>query len=92
MSLSGDKGVAQFKKSVKMGHPSTDINVKREGKFTQSGYDVLDEAYVYNGDENTLIMTQSYTHEFQCVYQLESYPFDTQVRFFGIFSLMHLCC
>ena len=22
MSLSGDKGVAQFKKSVKMGHPS----------------------------------------------------------------------
>ena len=24
MSLSGDKGVAQFKKSVKMGHPSGD--------------------------------------------------------------------
>ena len=24
MSLSGDKGVAQFKKSVKMGHPSQD--------------------------------------------------------------------
>ena len=25
MSLSGDKGVAQFKKSVKMGHPSVHI-------------------------------------------------------------------
>ena len=26
MSLSGDKGVAQFKKSVKMGHPIEDIH------------------------------------------------------------------
>ena len=25
MSLSGDKGVAQFKKSVKMGHPTIDL-------------------------------------------------------------------
>ena len=24
-------------------------------------------------------MTQSYTHDFQCVYQLQRYPFDTQV-------------
>ena len=25
-------------------------------------------------------MEQAYTHEFQCVYQLDKYPFDTQVR------------
>ena len=30
MSLSGDKGVAQFKKSVKMGHPNQDINIDDE--------------------------------------------------------------
>ena len=36
--------------------------------------------YFFKGQENSLIMTQSYTHEFQCVYQLEIYPFDTQVR------------
>ena len=59
---------------------STDVNVKREGNFTKSGYEVLDETHFFKGQENSLIMTQSYTHEFQCVYQLERYPFDTQVR------------
>ena len=58
---------------------STTVNVKREGNFTRSGYEVLDEANVFKGDENSLIMTQSYTHDFQCVYELERYPFDTQV-------------
>ena len=58
---------------------STDVNVKREGEPTQGGYQVLDETYLFKGDENSLIMTQSYTHEFQCVYQLQKYPFDTQV-------------
>ena len=28
MSLSGDKGVAQFKKSVKMGHPILHIDIQ----------------------------------------------------------------
>ena len=40
---------------------------------------MLDETYLFKGDENSLIMTQSYTHKFQCDYQLERYPFDTQV-------------
>ena len=59
---------------------STSVNVKREGNFTRSGYEVLHETELFKGGENSLIMTQSYTHEFQCVYQLERYPFDTQVR------------
>ena len=58
---------------------STYINVKTEGNFTRSGYKVSDETYLFRGDENSLMMTQSYTHEFQCVYQLQRYPFDTQV-------------
>ena len=58
---------------------STDVNVKREGNFTRSGYEVLDETYLFKGYENSLIMTPSYTHKFQCDYQLERYPFDTQV-------------
>ena len=36
MSLSGDKGVAQFKKSVKMGHPTVQVqetNMRFEEKF-----------------------------------------------------------
>ena len=59
---------------------STYVNVKREGNFTRSGDEMLDETYLFKGDENSLIMTQSYTHDFQCVYQLQRYPFDTQVR------------
>ena len=39
---------------------------------------------IYKGDENTLSMQQTYTHEFQCVYQLKSYPFDTQVGGGGV--------
>ena len=58
---------------------STFVNVKREGNFTRSGYHVLDETNLFKGKENSLIMTQSYTHEFQCGYQLQRYPFDTQV-------------
>ena len=53
--------------------------VKREGDFKRSGYEVLDEIEIFKGDENNLSLVQSYTHEFQCVYQLEMYPFDTQV-------------
>ena len=59
---------------------TTDVWVKREGNFVRSGLDVLDETEIFKGEENSLIMMQSYTHEFQCVYQLERYPFDTQVN------------
>ena len=58
---------------------STSVRVKRQGNFTRSGFEVLDETEVFKGEENSLIMTQSYTHEFQCIYQLARYPFDTQV-------------
>ena len=49
------------------------------GNFTLSEQDVVDETYLFKGSQNSLVMTQSYTHDFQCVYQLERYPFDTQV-------------
>ena len=37
-----------------------------------------DEAELFKGSENRLIMKQTYTHEFQCVYFLGNYPFDKQ--------------
>ena len=57
---------------------TTDVWIKREGNFVRGGVDVLDEVEIFKGEENSLVMTQSYTHEFQCVYELERYPFDTQ--------------
>ena len=66
---------------------STFVNVKQEGNFTRGGYQMLDETYLFKGEENSLIMTQSYTHDFQCVYQLQRYPFDTQVGFINFSKL-----
>ena len=57
----------------------TNVEVKRRGNFTRSGLETVDETYVYRGDENDLIMSQTYTHEFQCQYIFVWYPFDTQV-------------
>ena len=56
------------------------VTVTREGNFTRNGVDEVDEAEIFEGADNILIMTQTYTHQFQCKYQLQQYPFDTQVR------------
>ena len=58
---------------------STSVTVSREGGFTRSGLDEVDEAEIFEGAENSLTMKQTYTHEFQCKYELQRYPFDSQV-------------
>ena len=57
----------------------TSVSVIKEGDFTRSRLDEVDEAEIFEGSENTLTMTQTYTHEFQCKYKLQRYPFDSQV-------------
>ena len=57
----------------------TRVIVERQGNFTWSELDVVDEIEIFNGVENTLIMGQTYTHQFQCSYDFSMYPFDTQV-------------
>ena len=56
----------------------TRVTVTREGNFTRSGIEEVDEAELFEGDENRLTMNQTYTWEFQCKYKLQRYPFDTQ--------------
>ena len=58
----------------------TKVIVKKEGNSTPSGLDLVDETNFFSGKENSLIMSQTYTHTFQCAYQLSAYPFDTQVK------------
>ena len=58
----------------------TFVTVTREGDFIRSGLDKVDEAEIFEGDENRLTMNQTYTWEFQCQYELQQYPFDTQVQ------------
>ena len=38
----------------------------------------VDEREMFKGSENRLTLKQTYTHEFQCHYWLENYPFDKQ--------------
>ena len=54
--------------------------VRREGNFSAAGPEMVDETQIFGGSENTLIMSQTYTHRFQCPYELSNYPFDTQVH------------
>ena len=63
----------------------TRVMVRREGNFTRSSMDRINEAEIFQGAENTLIMEQTYTHDFQCVFKLNTYPFDTQVYIFFLF-------
>ena len=58
---------------------TTRVMVNREGGFQRNGLEEIDEAELFEGEDNNLTMVQTYTHEFQCQYQLHSYPFDTQV-------------
>ena len=60
----------------------THVEVRRLGNFTRSGLDNVDEANMFPGNENNLVMRQIYTREFQCQYDFQWYPFDTQVKIF----------
>ena len=58
----------------------TKVSVVKEGKFTLIDWDEIDEAEIFEGNENTLTMAQKKnTREFQCQYKLQNYSFDTQV-------------
>jgi hypothetical protein len=59
---------------------STSVTITREEKDPErSGREVVDEIEIFQGENNTLSMYQTYTHQFQCKYHLHRYPFDTQV-------------
>ena len=62
------------------GEWESQVIVKKEGNSSLSGPDMLDETEIFSGAENSLAMSQTYTHTFQCAYVLSAYPFDTQVN------------
>ena len=46
--------------------------------IARSGDEEVDEREIFEGSENTLTMNQTYTHQFQCLFDLRNYPFDRQ--------------
>ena len=63
------------------GEWKTKVVVRKEVENgTMSGLESVDETEIFKGSENRLVMNQTYTHTFQCNYELSNYPFDTQVN------------
>ena len=66
----------------------TVVSVNRDGGYDscesnpscrRSGLEEMEEIEIFEGGQNTMKMQQVYTLEFQCQYDLQYYPFDTQV-------------
>ena len=55
------------------------MTINRIGKATPSGIQELYNNHLYSGEENHLMLSRTFTTEFICSFQLENYPFDTQV-------------
>jgi len=60
------------------GNKDTEVTITREGEFTRSDYDIIEEKNIFRGDQNRITFQQVYTKSFKCEYQLQLYPFDTQ--------------
>ena len=56
----------------------TNVVVERNKNGRPAGLEAIDETELFKGSENSLVMFQTYTHEFQCIFDLKKYPFDTQ--------------
>ena len=57
----------------------TIVTVTREGNFSRTPLEIVEEIEIFKGEENKLTLNQTYTKVFQCTYLLQRYPFDTQV-------------
>ena len=72
-------GPQMFKFCVKGNSKGRHSDHLKISNLKRSGLDQLEERNIFNGSENPLTMSQRYTHEFQCFFRLNYYPFDRQV-------------
>ena len=61
------------------GNEESEISVIREGDFSESTLDITEERNIFVGKENRMSFRQMYSKQFRCLFQLQLYPFDTQV-------------
>ena len=55
------------------------MTLTREGDYIGSTDDNVEEINIFEGQFNRITFEQVYTKTFKCTYQLQLYPFDTQV-------------
>ena len=61
------------------GTEDTELTLTREGDYIGSMDDKVEEINIFEGQFNRITFEQVYTKTFKCTYQLQLYPFDTQV-------------
>ena len=61
------------------GNDDSEVTVTREGNYTVSKIDVVEEINIFNGKDNKLTFEMTYTKTLRCDYQLQMYPFDKQL-------------
>ena len=71
------------------GDYDTEVTVTKEGNFTESPLEVMEEINIFEGRDNRITFQQVYSKTFKCVYQLQLYPFDTQVSNWRSVSLLY---
>ena len=57
---------------------SIGVQILREGIATTKQPQKLNEGTYYNGSENSIVLFGTYQHQFDCLFRLKDYPFDTQ--------------
>ena len=67
------------KNEATKGTEDTELTLTREGDFIGSEDDNVEEINIFEGEDNKITFQQVYDKELKCVYQLQLYPFDTQV-------------
>ena len=70
------------------GNKETEVTISREGDFTESSLDIVEEINIFEGSQNRITFQQIYSKTFRCLYELQLYPFDSQVMF-KIFLISH---
>ena len=70
------------------GLDKTNIFVTRHGNLVRSDLSQVDEIDIFEGIENKLTLSVSFSKEFHCIYKLHYFPFDTQVC--PVFHLLKL--
>jgi len=55
-----------------------DIDDDRPTQPMAPGFERSIEAFVYDGETASILMTRKYSTEFECVFELQYYPFDIQ--------------
>ena len=66
------------KEEVTLATPKSEVTITREGNFTSTGLNIIEETNIFEGKENRLTFLMVYTVNFKCQFQLAMYPFDTQ--------------